>query len=237
MPPPRASRRSTPRRRWLPVRRSFPARGLLHSRRRFETPEEVRIVADAGALGYLSIAAHGHADALGIHADCRRQALPRRLRYVRVPRRARLAHTTSAAPPRITPSWWTARISRYSPVPSSGCSMPRRRWTSSSARRACSSWSRIMTAIGVCQIRCSSPAELALRDRGRDARVCDELLCSGDARRGDLLAFRAGVSGRHVRIAASWRSATGCAWSSSLPILWRSTSCAAAIRAGAASAR
>ncbi len=31
---------------------------------RFETNREVRIVADAGPLGYLSIAAHGHADAL-----------------------------------------------------------------------------------------------------------------------------------------------------------------------------
>jgi hypothetical protein len=31
---------------------------------RFDTPEEVRIVVDAGPLGYLSIAAHGHADAL-----------------------------------------------------------------------------------------------------------------------------------------------------------------------------
>ena len=30
----------------------------------FDTPEEVRILADAGPLGYLSIAAHGHADAL-----------------------------------------------------------------------------------------------------------------------------------------------------------------------------
>ena len=29
-----------------------------------DTPREVRIVADAGRLGYLSIAAHGHADAL-----------------------------------------------------------------------------------------------------------------------------------------------------------------------------
>ena len=30
----------------------------------FETPDEVRLLADAGPLGYLSIAAHGHADAL-----------------------------------------------------------------------------------------------------------------------------------------------------------------------------
>jgi hypothetical protein len=33
---------------------------------RFEAPDEVRLVADAGPLGYLSIAAHGHADALAL---------------------------------------------------------------------------------------------------------------------------------------------------------------------------
>ena len=48
----------------LPVRRSFPRAGYYILGDRFETPEEVRIVADAGSLGYLSIAAHGHADAL-----------------------------------------------------------------------------------------------------------------------------------------------------------------------------
>jgi hypothetical protein len=48
----------------LPVRRSFPRAGYYILGDRFETPAEVRIVADAGALGYLSIAAHGHADAL-----------------------------------------------------------------------------------------------------------------------------------------------------------------------------
>ncbi len=30
----------------------------------FDTPDEVRLIADAGPLGYLSLAAHGHADAL-----------------------------------------------------------------------------------------------------------------------------------------------------------------------------
>ena len=48
----------------LPVRRSFPRAGYYILGDELETPEEVRIVADAGALGYLSIAAHGHADAL-----------------------------------------------------------------------------------------------------------------------------------------------------------------------------
>jgi Heparinase II/III-like protein/Heparinase II/III N-terminus len=48
----------------LPVRRSFPCAGYYVLGDKLETPEEIRIVADAGALGYLSIAAHGHADAL-----------------------------------------------------------------------------------------------------------------------------------------------------------------------------
>ena len=53
-----------PSRAQLPVRRSFPRAGYYILGDDFETPAEVRIVADAGALGYLSIAAHGHADAL-----------------------------------------------------------------------------------------------------------------------------------------------------------------------------
>jgi len=35
----------------------------------FETPDEVRLLVDAGTLGYLSIAAHGHADALAFTLD------------------------------------------------------------------------------------------------------------------------------------------------------------------------
>jgi hypothetical protein len=48
----------------LPVRREFASSGYYVLGDRFETEREVRIVADAGPLGYLSIAAHGHADAL-----------------------------------------------------------------------------------------------------------------------------------------------------------------------------
>lgn len=48
----------------LPVRRSFPEGGYYILGCDFETGNEVRLVADAGPLGYLSIAAHGHADAL-----------------------------------------------------------------------------------------------------------------------------------------------------------------------------
>jgi hypothetical protein len=48
----------------LPVRREFPQGGYYILGDRFETPGEVRLVADAGPLGYQAIAAHGHADAL-----------------------------------------------------------------------------------------------------------------------------------------------------------------------------
>jgi hypothetical protein len=47
-----------------PPRRDFPVAGYYVLGHDFDTPREVRIVADAGRLGYLSIAAHGHADAL-----------------------------------------------------------------------------------------------------------------------------------------------------------------------------
>lgn len=45
-------------------KRAFPEGGYYILGDWFDTPGEVRIVADAGSLGYLSIAAHGHADAL-----------------------------------------------------------------------------------------------------------------------------------------------------------------------------
>ena len=48
----------------LPIRKDFSPAGYYILGDRFETAREVRIVADAGPLGYLSIAAHGHADAL-----------------------------------------------------------------------------------------------------------------------------------------------------------------------------
>jgi len=48
----------------LPVRREFKEGGYYILGDRLETPDEVRVVVDAGPLGYQSIAAHGHADAL-----------------------------------------------------------------------------------------------------------------------------------------------------------------------------
>ena len=48
----------------LPPRQSFPDGGYFVLGCEFDTPNEVRVVADAGALGAGSTAAHGHADAL-----------------------------------------------------------------------------------------------------------------------------------------------------------------------------
>jgi hypothetical protein len=49
---------------WLPVRQAFPEGGYYILGRDFETESEIRLIADAGPLGYRTIAAHGHADAL-----------------------------------------------------------------------------------------------------------------------------------------------------------------------------
>ena len=48
----------------LPVRRDFPDGGYYILGCDFETEREIRVIADAGPLGYREIAAHGHADAL-----------------------------------------------------------------------------------------------------------------------------------------------------------------------------
>ena len=48
----------------FPVRRAFPEGGYFILGEDFEKPREIRLVADVGPLGYLAIAAHGHADAL-----------------------------------------------------------------------------------------------------------------------------------------------------------------------------
>ncbi|HEV8260073.1 MAG TPA: heparinase II/III-family protein, partial [Burkholderiales bacterium] len=48
----------------LPVRQAFPAGGYYILGCDFETENEIRLIVDAGPLGYQTIAAHGHADAL-----------------------------------------------------------------------------------------------------------------------------------------------------------------------------
>jgi hypothetical protein len=48
----------------LPLRQAFPEGGYFILGCEFDSANEVRLVADAGPLGYRSIAAHGHADAL-----------------------------------------------------------------------------------------------------------------------------------------------------------------------------
>ncbi|MFO1207020.1 MAG: alginate lyase family protein [Burkholderiales bacterium] len=50
-----------------PLPRAFPSGGYVVFGDRAHQPDEVRAVFDIGALGYLSIAAHGHADALSLH--------------------------------------------------------------------------------------------------------------------------------------------------------------------------
>jgi hypothetical protein len=47
-------------------RRSFPESGYYLLGSEFETDQEVRMLVDCGPLGYLSLAAHGHADSLAI---------------------------------------------------------------------------------------------------------------------------------------------------------------------------
>ncbi len=47
-------------------RQQFPESGYFMLGHAFETPDEVRLVVDSGPLGFLSIAAHGHADALSM---------------------------------------------------------------------------------------------------------------------------------------------------------------------------
>ena len=48
----------------LPMRQTFPDGGFYVLGAGLDTPQEIRAVVDAGPLGYTSIAAHGHADAL-----------------------------------------------------------------------------------------------------------------------------------------------------------------------------
>jgi len=48
----------------LPVRQAFPVGGYYVLGCDFETEKELRLIVDAGPLGYQTIAAHGHADAL-----------------------------------------------------------------------------------------------------------------------------------------------------------------------------
>jgi hypothetical protein len=48
------------------MRRSFPEGGYYILGEDFGAPDEVKLIADAGPLGFLAIAAHGHADALSL---------------------------------------------------------------------------------------------------------------------------------------------------------------------------
>lgn len=50
----------------LPIKKAFPQGGYFVLGDDFEGPNEIRLLADAGPLGYEQIAAHGHADALSL---------------------------------------------------------------------------------------------------------------------------------------------------------------------------
>ena len=60
---------------WHGPRRQFPEGGYYILGNAFDTDREIRLVADAGPLGYLSIAAHGHADALSMTLSAAGQPL------------------------------------------------------------------------------------------------------------------------------------------------------------------
>ena len=57
------------------LRRAFAEGGYWVLGAQLETPRELRLVADAGPLGYLAIAAHGHADALAFTLSAAGQPL------------------------------------------------------------------------------------------------------------------------------------------------------------------
>lgn len=59
-----ASLSSSAREKSAGSRRRFPEGGYYILGQELDTDREIRLIADAGSLGYLSIAAHGHADAL-----------------------------------------------------------------------------------------------------------------------------------------------------------------------------
>ena len=68
----------------LPIRQTFPEGGYFVLGCGFDTPGEIRVVADAGPLGYRSIAAHGHALRRG-------PGVPHRSGHLRVPHAGALA--------------------------------------------------------------------------------------------------------------------------------------------------
>ena len=109
-----------------PPRRAFPDGGYYVLGCDFDTPSEIRIVADAGPLGYLSIAAHGHADALAFTPVGGRRAVADRSRYLRLSHAAALARLLSRHRARTTRCASTGWISRSRAAISCGCARRRR---------------------------------------------------------------------------------------------------------------
>ena len=71
--------------------RAFPHAGYYLLGDRYETRDEVRMIVDAGPLGYLSIAAHGHADALSFVLSVGRRGSARRSGHLCLSHRSAMA--------------------------------------------------------------------------------------------------------------------------------------------------
>ena len=166
----------------------------------FDTPREVRIVADAGPLGYLSIAAHGHADALSFTLSAGGAGAADRSRHVRV------SHAEAVA--RLLPRHVGAQhrahrragpVGRRRKFPVAGaCAGPRARVRLDAAVRSPGRRARRLSAPARSG-DASARAALDHADRDRDRRRRD--LLPRVAHGGDVLAFR----GR-LRSDARWRA-------------------------------
>ena len=105
------------------LRRCFEAGGYYILGSDFETPREVRLIVDAAPLGYLAIAAHGHADALAFTLSvCGRPMLIDPGTYSYHTHRA--GAITFGVRRRITPWSSTIWTSRSRAVPFSGAATP-----------------------------------------------------------------------------------------------------------------
>ena len=165
----------------------------------FETPDEVRLLVDAGPLGYLSLAAHGHADALsftlsigdreilvdpGTYAYHTRSGLAALL-----PQHAGAQHRDHRR----------RRTSRCRPAISCGPTTRARAASSSKSGPAASASSASITATSDSKIRWCTGARSTFEPARQLIEVDDLLRCDGRASRAARLAFRRGLPGRAPR--------------------------------------
>jgi hypothetical protein len=95
----------------LPVRRAFTHGGYYVLGCDFESVNEIRLIADAGPLGYETIAAHGHADALAFTLSVGGRSSSSIRGPTLITRKAR-GVAIFAVPPPTTPCATTAWTSR-----------------------------------------------------------------------------------------------------------------------------